>query len=573
VKVLVDFARARPWQSLAMILCLLVAGLAEGVALTSLLPLISLMTSAGGSPGEHRTSRLESAFVTGMNTLGLERTLANVLLLLVTAFALNNGVLLLARRQIGYTVARVVRDLRLRLIRALLQARWSYFVSRPIGMFVNGYGSEAERTAKAYFSSAMCVSMTIQLVVYAGVALATSWRLALGGAALGGGVMLALSGLVRMARKAGLRQSTLMRDVLTSLTDMLQGVKPLKAMAREDLAVPWLESPTLRLERSWRKQVFSKEALAALQETLFIAVLATGIYLLIERFHFDLADVVLMAALLMSAFSAISKLQRRYQEVVVDESAYCFLLERIEDAERERERLHGGEPPSLRHAIDLKDVTFSYGRAPVLENLSLEIRAGEITALSGPSGAGKTSVADLVAGIVDPDAGEILIDGTPLAKLDLPSWRQRIGYVPQEPFLLHDSIATNVSLGDPELSRADVERALRAAHAWEFVEPLPDGMDTQVGERGSKLSGGQRQRIAIARAIVHRPWLLILDEATTALDPESESAVWQAMKELRGNTTIVAISHQQALREVADRAYRIQNGRAEPLDAPASSAG
>ncbi len=571
MRVFIDFARARPWHSLLLVLCLFIAGLAEGVALTSLLPLISLMTNAQAGAGS--ASRLETLVVGGMRAVGLERNLAGVLFLFAAGFALKNGVLLLTRRQIGYSVARVVRDLRLRLIRALLQARWSYFVTRPVGSFANAYGSEADRTAKAYFSAAMCVSMSIQLCIYAGVALATSWQLTLGGAVLGGAVMFALGGLVRMARRSGLRQSKLMRNVVISLTDLLQGVKPLKAMAREDLAVPWIEAPTLQLERSWRKQVLSKEALAALQETIFIAVLCVGIFALIQAFRFELGEVVLLAALLMSAFTATSKLQRRYQEVVVDESAYLLLLERIEAAERERERLHGGADPSLRHGIELRHVSFSYGREPVLEDLRLEIRAGEITALVGPSGSGKTSIADLVAGIVDPLAGEILVDGRSLASIDLTKWRQRIGYVPQDPFLLHDNIAINVSLGDPDLTPSDVERALRAAHAWEFVEQLPEGMDTRVGERGSSLSGGQRQRIAIARAIVHRPWLLVLDEATTALDPESEAAVWQAMKELRGHTTILAISHQQALMQVADRVYRIQDGLAAEIDTrgPATS--
>jgi len=561
VTVLLDFARLQPWRSLALILSLLVAAMAEGVALTSLLPLISLMTQespAGSGP----TQDLEAAILGLMSSIGLERDLAGVLFLFAAAFALKNVVLLLTRRQVGYAVARVVRDLRLRLIRALLLARWSYFVSRPVGSFANAYGNESDRTAKAYFSAAMCVAVSIQLLIYASIALATSWRVTLAGLVLGFCIMLSLNGLVRMARRAGRRQGDLMYDATTSLTDILQGVKPLKAMAREDLAEPWIESPTLKLERMWRKQVHSKEALTTLQETIFIAVLCAGIYSLIELAHLELGQVVVLAAVLMSAFNATSKLQRRYQEMVIDESAYLLLRQRIEDAERERERPHGGEEPSLRRAIELRHVSFTYGREPVLEDLSLEIRAGEITALVGPSGSGKTSIADLVTGIADPLSGEILVDGRNLASIDLTKWRQRIGYVPQDPFLLHDSIATNVSLGDPDLTPADVERALRAAHAWDFVEQLPQGMETWVGERGSSLSGGQRQRVAIARAIVHRPWLLVLDEATTALDPASEAAVWQAMKELRGQTTILAISHQQALRAVADRVYRIQAGRA-----------
>jgi len=160
------------------------------------------------------------------------------------------------------------------------------------------------------------------------------------------------------------------------------------------------------------------------------------------------------------------------------------------------------------------------------------------------------------------DSGTLLVDGIPLMELNMRSWRESIGYVPQETFLLHDSVFNNVALGDLEVSEADVVAALREAGAWTFVEELDEGVHTLVGERGGKLSGGQRQRIMIARALVHRPRLLIMDEATTALDPQSEAAICETLKNLRGAHTILAISHQPALLEAADRAYRLQDGHA-----------
>ena len=143
---------------------------------------------------------------------------------------------------------------------------------------------------------------------------------------------------------------------------------------------------------------------------------------------------------------------------------------------------------------------------------------------------------------------------------DAAAWRGMIGYVPQETFLFHDTVMANVTLGDQDISRAEAEAALRRAEAWEFVAALPEGMDAIVGERGARLSGGQRQRIAIARALIRDPALLILDEATTALDPETEAGIVATVRRLAGKVTVLSISHQLAMRQAADVAYRLEQG-------------
>jgi ATP-binding cassette subfamily C protein len=257
----------------------------------------------------------------------------------------------------------------------------------------------------------------------------------------------------------------------------------------------------------------------------------------------------------------LGKVQKQYQKMVVDESAFWSLQAAIADAQAAQEELGSGQVPSLHTGIRFQAVEFSYEQNRVFDGLSLDLPAGKLTTLTGPSGAGKTTIIDLVIGLLQPQSGAILIDGTSLQTLDVKAWRRMLGYVPQETLLLHDTVLHNVTLGDAQLSAADAERALRAAGAWEFVAALPQGLDNIVGERGGKLSGGQRQRIMIARALVHKPRLLILDEATSALDPASERAICQTIGQLRGELTILAISHQTALVDAADRIYHLENGR------------
>jgi ATP-binding cassette subfamily C protein len=265
--------------------------------------------------------------------------------------------------------------------------------------------------------------------------------------------------------------------------------------------------------------------------------------------------------LLLRVLGLLQKAQQRYHRMAGAESGYWALRDTIQEAQRQAEPASGGLAPSLQREIRFEQVRFDYGGRAVLRDLNLTLPAGSFTSLVGPSGAGKTTILDLLCALLTPQSGRILIDSVPLATLDRHQWRRLIGYVPQETLLLHDSILANVTLGDPALTAADAERALRQAGAWEFIEPLPEGMQTVVGERGGRFSGGQRQRLVIARALANAPQLLILDEATSALDPEAEAAISATLKALTPELTVIAVSHRPALIEVADQIYRLSEGK------------
>ena len=566
MRFLITIARAYPLQSAIMLLALSLAGMAEGIGLSALLPLISVAkgTQAGAnSAASVGRSGVERVVTETLTSVGLTPTLGVLLIVIVLAIVLKSGLVLLAKKQVGYTVAHVSTDLRLRLIRALRLARWEYFLRQPIGVLANSMATEAMRTASAYRHGALMSALIVEAIVYTGVALLISWKATI--AALAVGLMIAylLKRLVRKARRAGIRQTELLKSLIAHLTDTLISIKPLKAMARESRTDAILAKSTNRLNKSLQKQVLSKEGLKAAQEPLFVAFLAVGLYVVSVFLHFPIAEVLVLVFLLSRIVKRVNKIQQEYQEVMVLESAYWSLKDTIREAERAREPNLGSETPSLDHAIRLDGVSFKYKEEWVLRDASLSIPSGLLTAVVGPSGVGKTTIADLLTGLLRPQQGEVWIDDLPLAETDLKEWRKIIGYVPQETFLLHDSVLINVTLGDPELSVADAERALRAAEAWEFVADMGQGIYSTVGERGSMLSGGQRQRIAIARALVHKPKLLILDEPTSALDPESEAAICETLDHLRGRgITILAISHQPTIMNVADRAYQLEDGKA-----------
>ncbi len=552
-----------------MLGCLLLSAIAEGIGLSSLLPLLKLASpsdAAFSGAAAPKQPAFGQVITNLLVSVGLQPSVEALLLIIVGGMLVKAGFNLLAQKQVGYAVAQMATDLRLALLRALLRARWEYYIRQPVGSLANAFATEATRAAQAYLYGSTMLSLIVEALLYTLLAVFVSWRATVAALGVGALIVYMLHRLVRTSRRAGSRQTSLLKSMLERLTDVLFAVKPLKAMGREALIGPLLERETYQLNRAFQRDVLSKEMMRALQEPLVVMSLAGGLYFALTWWALPLNSLILLAVLFGQLLSSLNRVQRVYQTMVTYESAFWALRATIRQTEQAREITPGGMRPELHREIALRNVDFSYGGNPVLQNVSLVVPVGQVTAIVGPSGAGKTSIADLMIGLVRPQSGDVWLDDLPLSEIDLQLWRQKVGYVPQEMFLLHESVFINVSLGDSHVTPAEVESALRAAGAWSFVSVLPEGIQSPVGERGARFSGGQRQRIAIARALVHKPCFLILDEATASLDPESEAAVCATVKQLRGTITVLVISHQPALLEVADRVYHLEEGVVRQLE-------
>jgi ATP-binding cassette subfamily C protein len=552
----------RPWLVLA---CLLAASLSEGLGLATLLPLASIALEGEGVASSPIGAVLRDAFA----GLGIALTLGPLLTLIVAALVLKACLRLLAMRYVGYAMAEVAANLRRRLVQSLMDVRWRFFVHQPLGRIANAMGTDATRAAQTYLLVAELLTNLTTAVVMGLVALVVSWKLALTAYLIGGAIAGSLHFLVRISRKAGWRQTRRTRDLLVFLNDTLINIKPVKAMARQPAFANLLNDRIHRLRQALRRQVISKEALDGLQDILQALVLGTGFFLAVVVWGIPLTEVLVTGLILSRLISSIGKVQKAYQKAVQFESAYLALEELIAETEAAPERNPGTRQPTLERGIRLERVDFAHDDVPVLRDVSLEVPARSLTVLAGPSGSGKTTIVDLILGLYRPDRGEVRIDGVPLGEIDLQRWRAKVGYVPQELLLFNDTVLANVTLGDPGLDEAAVREVLETAGAWAFVSRLPQGLHEVVGEKGAKLSGGQRQRVAMARALVARPRLLVLDEVTSALDPATAEALAGEIRALTRTTTVLVVSHRPEFMGIADRIYRVEAGRvgqvAEPV--------
>ena len=539
-----------------MVLLLTLAGMGEGLGIVTLLPVIETALGLGDEP-----STVSLIVIGALERVGLEASVPVLLVVIVAAISLKSVAIWFAMSQVAFAVAEQMKDWRVRLIRALLVVRWEHFARQRTGSVASVVVHEANRAAAAYRESCGAIAGVLQIFMYVAIALWISWPVAVMASLAGLGSFLAFSGLTRSARRAGASHYVHVDSLTARLVDVLQGIKPIKAMAHEDRLLPHLEYDTEGLAKAEKQLVLAHETTKMFSEPVAAVLLALGIVAVLRWELVPFASVIVLAFVFYRLLGQLNGLLTRYQTIVAGESAYWAMHGMISGIEREAEQPGGHRVVEVvRKAIRFNQVSFSYGQHRVLESVDLEIPAGTLCALTGASGQGKSTLADLIVGLLRPTEGEIMVDGIPLAEMDLRRWREHLGYVPQEVLLLNASIEENVTLGDPSLSPADVERALEAAGAEDFIKSLPKGIKTTVGERGSRLSGGQRQRIAIARALVRSPTLLILDEITSALDPGTERDILEHLDRLKGNVTMLFISHQPEVQRYADRTFIIHSG-------------
>ena len=563
-QVLRIFLGAEGTHPLLVLFSLLLAALCEAVGISTLLPAVTLIA---GTEGDGPKTSVDIYITKAFAWAGILPTLGNLIVLIVAAIVLKSLISFGALTYAGMSAAKVSVDLRRKLLDAVFGANWRFYSDQHGGNFANAVSNDATRAGDAYLNAAQFCALGVQAVIFLIVSLAVNWRLSLAGFAAGAIIAVTLNGLIRVTKKAGYKQTDRTRQLTVLVVDLLANIKPLKTMHRYADMKGSLTETMRRLQRTLYVREWSKQALAQGSDAMTAIAIGAVLYVSNILWQIPLPQLVVGGVIFMRVIQNVAKLQRLMQQMVQVESAYERLSELITNAEENREVHTGTNEPRLHAACRFIEVSFSYDDTPVLKSVNMEIPAGGITVLQGPSGAGKTTIIDLLIGLHQPSSGTILIGDDPLDDLDIVKFRRRIGYVPQELTLLHSTVRENITLGDRTIDDARVKAALDLAGAATFIDSLPQGLDTDVGETGGKLSGGQRQRISLARALVTNPDILILDEVTSALDPRTEAEIVSNIAELQKRYTIIIITHREAWASIADRLYDVGDGEVSEVTA------
>lgn len=544
----------KPWAVLA---CLLLGGLLEAIGIGTMLPLATVLLQDGAS----KPTVIESAARAVLAWLGVAPALGSLLLLIFVIMLARSLILFGAMTYAGISASRLTIVLRRKLLQAIFGARWSFYSGQSGGRIANAMGIDATRAGDAYLYSATATALFAQVAGYVVVALVINWRIAVLAVAAGILVAVATYRLVVLSRKAGFKQTDRTSAIAGETADMLQNIKPLRSMHRQAALLANVGVLLKKLKRALFTRNLAKYALFYGNDVLVISLVSLVGWLALRFAGISASQILVLGLLFYQLVSYVTKYLKQLQVAVEYQGSYERLTAFIGEAEANREAMTGSKEPPKAAACRFDGVTFSHGQQRVLDNVSLKIPARKITVIQGPSGAGKTTLIDLLIGLHQPQSGEIYIGRERLAGINMKSWRNSIGYVPQELSLFHDTVKANITLLEDDITDEMVAEATKLADVDAFLPQLPHGLETDVGELGGKLSGGQRQRISLARALVRRPDILILDEVTSALDPETEAGIVANIAALRGRYTIVAITHRAAWTRIADELYTLRNGK------------
>lgn len=542
-------------------LCLLVffGGLCDSFGLSMLLPLLNVGKTDASLDSY---TRFIHQFISSM---GLPVSLYTILMFMIAAFFLKGAFIFIQNAVYAGVTANLAKEFRLNMVRKYTDMRYDYYINTNIGYLNNIITKEIDRAVGGFNKYVTVIVNVVYIVLYSGVAILLNWTMTVTAIAMSMGLFMLFRTFAATIRELSLRESELNASIQDILIPAIYNFKYLKATKSFVQLRKQLDKQIME----YRDVTFRSTVINALPKSLLeplAVILLSGLIIAQTALTgHNISESLVLLVFFYKTFSRVFGFQQVWQHFC----AFVGGVEVVEQASRvlevNKERCTGQKLNRFKHNIVLRNVNFSYGKRQVLFDIDLMVAKNKSIGIVGESGAGKTTLFDILVGLIIPQSGSICIDSIDYSQIELSSLRQMIGYVTQEPVVFNDTIANNISFWGCDYAdkacRERIERAAELGNCAAFIKDAENGYNTFVGDKGIKLSGGQRQRLAIAREIFKEPYIMIFDEATSSLDTESEGYIQQSINRMKGSCTLVIIAHRLSTIKNCDFIYVLDKGR------------
>src|SRR3989344_5593518 len=534
------------------------SAIVEGVGINAVVPLISFFTGGTAAHTDVITQSITSLFA----FLHIPFSFRYLLGFIVALFFLRAVFMVLFSFMRGWVTADFLARESAEVLRLILGAQWPFLLRQKLGNMQNSAVRDVQRTRDLLHIQVQFIQSVTGLLMYVLVAFNISPLTTIITLVGGGALLVVVRPLLLRTNRVGEAMSSTEKEVAQFLGEHIIGMKTLKASGRESRAFASGQNFINRLRALAIRMTKVKSVSASLFQPFSVVFVVILFAITYQQPAFSIISFAATLYLIQKIFVYLDSAQSSMHGILEMLPYAKNVLVFKETLTEHRESTEEGVPFSFEREIEFTGVSLSYDkRKSVLSGVSFTLPRGQTVGLIGPSGAGKTSIADIILRLFEPTEGHILVDGRPAVDISLSDWRHEMGYVSQDVFLLNDTVEENIRFYRPELSREDVIEAAKQANIHDFLLSLPEGYQTRTGDRGVLLSGGQRQRVALARALAGKPKLLVLDEATSALDNESERLIQEAIHALHGSVTVFIIAHRLSTIESADRVLVLEDGK------------
>lgn len=537
----------------------------EGIGINALIPLFSFIT--GGEGGDDFVSKaIKAAFV----FLHIEFRLKYLLVLICLLFILKAFFSVLCE----YIRIKITADYEINtrngLFKKFLRANWTYLLKQKLGHLETVLLTNVQTSSNILSYISSFVIIFTSLFIYILIAVNISLHITLISLFLSGIIFFVFRPLMKIIRLISYKQEKLNREISHHINENILGLKTVKVMSTGAKVAAIARENFENIKKIQIKTNLMQSVIGALMQPIsiiFVIILFAFAY---KSPDFNLAAFAAVIYLIKQIFSYMEALQKKILSFHSVIPYYKNIVEYENQAVAHAETNSGKSDFLFIDRFEFKKVSFSYndGKA-ILSDIDFTIKKGEMAGLIGPSGAGKTTLVDLILRLFEPTRGEIILDGKNIKEISLDEWRKKIGYVSQDIFLINGTIENNIKFYNDDITEKELIEAARMANIYDFIEASPDKFNTVIGERGIELSAGQRQRIAIARVLARKPELLIFDEATSALDNESEIKIQKVIENLKGKITVFVIAHRLSTIINSDSLLVLENGRIMEQGRPA----